>query len=61
MNSSPSVAIDLPLKALAWEDDQGQVWLGYNSPDFLKQRHNLTNEQGKIIAGFGSMLANAVK
>jgi uncharacterized protein (DUF302 family) len=34
-----SVGIDLPLKALVWEDAQGQVWLGYNDPAFLAQRH----------------------
>ena len=34
-----SVGIDLPLKALAWEDSSAQVWLGYNDPAFLAQRH----------------------
>lgn len=34
-----SVGIDLPLKALVWEDAQGQVWLGYNDPAFIAQRH----------------------
>lgn len=34
-----SVGIDLPLKVLVWEDAQGQVWLGYNDPAFLAQRH----------------------
>ena len=36
-----SVGIDLPLKALVWEDAQGQVWLGYNDPAFLAQRHGV--------------------
>jgi uncharacterized protein (DUF302 family) len=61
MNTSPSAAIDLPLKALAWEDDQGQVWLCYNGPEYLKQRHRLTDEQEKSISGFANLLANAVK
>jgi uncharacterized protein (DUF302 family) len=34
-----SVGIDLPLKALVWEDEAGQAWLGYNDPLFLAQRH----------------------
>jgi uncharacterized protein (DUF302 family) len=41
MNASPTVAIDLPLKALAWEDSAGKVWLTYNSPDYLAERHHL--------------------
>lgn len=34
-----TVGIDLPLKALLWEDAQGQVWLGYNDPSWLARRH----------------------
>ncbi len=41
MNSHPSLAMDLPLKALVWEDAGGRVWLSYNSPEFLEQRHKL--------------------
>jgi len=41
MLASPSIAIDLPLKILVSEDANGKVWLSYNSPDYLKQRHNL--------------------
>jgi uncharacterized protein (DUF302 family) len=39
MECAQSVGIDLPLKALVWEDEQKQVWLGYNDPAFLAQRH----------------------
>jgi uncharacterized protein (DUF302 family) len=39
MECAQSVGIDLPLKALVWEDSSGQVWLGYNDPAFLAQRH----------------------
>ena len=39
MECSQTVGIDLPLKALAWEDEKGQVWLGYNDPAYLAQRH----------------------
>ena len=41
MECAQSVGIDLPLKALAWQDGQGQVWLGYNDPVFLAQRHGV--------------------
>jgi uncharacterized protein (DUF302 family) len=41
MNRYPSLAIDLPLKALVWESAAGKVWLSYNSPEFLRQRHGL--------------------
>jgi uncharacterized protein (DUF302 family) len=41
MLASPSVAIDLPLKILVAEDGQGKVWVSYNTPEYLKQRHGL--------------------
>ena len=41
MLASPSVAIDLPLKILVAEDGQGKVWISYNSPEYLKERHGL--------------------
>ena len=41
MNRYPSLAMDLPLKALVRESADGKVWLSYNGPEFLQQRHNL--------------------
>ena len=41
MLAAPSVAIDLPLKILVWEDGQGRVWLSYNRPAYLMDRHGL--------------------
>jgi uncharacterized protein (DUF302 family) len=41
MQRHPSLAMDLPLKALVWESADGQVRLSYNSPDFLQRRHGL--------------------
>jgi hypothetical protein len=38
MRTNPTLAIDLPLKALVWQDDNGKVWLTYNSAEFLGQR-----------------------
>ena len=40
MECAQSTGIDLPLKALVWEDAEGQVWLGYNDPAYLAQRHD---------------------
>ena len=39
MECEQSVGIDLPLKALVWQDAQGQVWLGYNDPAYIAKRH----------------------
>jgi uncharacterized protein (DUF302 family) len=41
MIQHPSIAMDLPLKALIWESADGKVWLSYNNPEFLQQRHGL--------------------
>ena len=42
MECAQSVGIDLPLKVLVWQDDQGQVWLGYNDPAYIAQRHGVS-------------------
>lgn len=42
--STPVVAIDLPLKALAWEDANGKVWLTYNTGEYLKERHAISGK-----------------
>lgn len=43
MMSSRTIGIDLPLKALAWRDDAGKVWVSYNDPAFLKSRHEMSD------------------
>lgn len=43
MECEQTAGIDLPLKALVWEDSAGQVWLGYNDPAFLAQRHGVAS------------------
>jgi uncharacterized protein (DUF302 family) len=50
MLAAPSIAIDLPLKVLVWEDGQGKVCVSYNSTDYLKERHNLPLELLQNIA-----------
>ena len=44
MLAAPSIALDLPLKILVWEDSQGKVWLSYNSPEYLRDRHGLPQD-----------------
>ena len=57
MLAAPSTAIDLPLKALVWEDAGGKVWLSYNSPDYLQQRHGFPADLEKNIAAIEPLLA----
>jgi uncharacterized protein (DUF302 family) len=59
MLAAPSSAIDLPLKILAWEDDQGKVWLTYNSPVYFQERHNLSPELLQNVAVVESLAAEA--
>lgn len=41
--SKQTAGIDLPMKALAWEDEKGAVWLGYNDPNYIAARHGITD------------------
>jgi uncharacterized protein (DUF302 family) len=59
MLAAPSVAIDLPLKILVWEDSQGKVWLSYNSPAYLQERHGLPQDLLQNIAVVGAIAAKA--
>jgi uncharacterized protein (DUF302 family) len=61
MIASPTVAIDLPLKALVWEDADGKVWLSYNSPNYLKQRHAIPDNLLQNIAGIGPICEEAIR
>jgi uncharacterized protein (DUF302 family) len=61
MIASPTVAIDLPLKALVWQDDAGKVWLSYNSPDYLQERHGIPQNLMQNIAGIGPICSEAVR
>ena len=60
MKCGQSVAIDLPQKALVWQDASGQVWLSYNDPDFIARRHGIT-ECSQVIAKIGTALGNFAK
>ena len=60
MQASPSLAIDLPLKALFWQDADGKVWLTYNDPAYLMRRHNVPAELLPNIAGASALFEKAV-
>ena len=61
MKCSRSIAIDLPQKALIWEDGSGMAWISYNDPQFLKLRHNTQGCDPVLqkVAGALSKFANA--
>ena len=49
MAKQQSVGIDLPQKMLIWQDESGQVWLTYNDPDYLADRHGLDNNLAPLL------------
>ena len=61
MLAVPTVALDLPLKILVWEDADGKVWLTYNSVEFIRQRHNLPPELAANIAVIDKLAAKAAE
>lgn len=61
MLAAPSVAIDLPLKILVWEDEGGQAWVSYNTPEFLRERHSLPAELMANIAVIETLAAKAAE
>lgn len=56
MTSAQTAGIDLPMKALAWKDAQGQVWLGYNDPAYIAERHGI-DDRGDTIEKMSKALA----
>lgn len=61
MVAAPTIAIDLPLKVLVWEDADGKVWVTYNSPEYLQQRHSVPAELVKNISAVGGLVEKAVE
>jgi uncharacterized protein (DUF302 family) len=59
MLAAPNSAIDLPLKILIWEDAQGKVWVSYNSPVYLQERHSLPPKLLQNIAVVETLAAKA--
>ncbi len=61
MQSLQTIGIDLPLKALVWQDASGVTWLSYNDPAWLAQRHGLASETGTEIGNLSAVLAAVTK
>jgi uncharacterized protein (DUF302 family)/uncharacterized membrane protein YidH (DUF202 family) len=61
MLAAPRTAIDLPLKILVWQDRSGQVWISYNSPQYLQERHGFPTELLRNIAVVSTLAAKAAE
>jgi uncharacterized protein (DUF302 family) len=61
MLAAPSIAIDLPLKILVWEDTDEKVWISYNSADYLRGRHNVPAELMQNLAAAEAIAAKAAE
>jgi uncharacterized protein (DUF302 family) len=61
MLAAPSIALDLPLKILIREDSQGRVWVSYNSPAYLQERHGVPQELLPNIAAVEMLAAKAAE
>jgi uncharacterized protein (DUF302 family) len=57
MQSNQTIGIDLPLKALVWEDANGKAWLSYNDPAWLEKRHGLNAEADRTVSAIAAMLS----
>jgi|SRR5579863_9667813 len=61
MLAAPSLAIDLPLKALVAQEADEKVWVTYNDPEYLRERHGFPAELVKNLAGAGALITTAVE
>jgi uncharacterized protein (DUF302 family) len=61
MQAAPTCGIDLPLKALAWEDTDGKTWVAYNSADYVTARHGLAPALGGALMAAVPLLEAATK
>jgi uncharacterized protein (DUF302 family) len=63
MRSNQTIGIDLPLKALVWQDEKGATWLSYNDPEWIMQRHGgaggTEGTVGAISAALKALAASA--
>jgi uncharacterized protein (DUF302 family) len=59
MQAAPTVALDLPLKVLVWQEDGGQVWLSYNATSYLQARHDVPAELMTAIDGVAALVQAA--
>ena len=56
MQANQTVGIDLPLKALVYQDDDGKTWLAYNNPSWIAQRHGLGTNVASNVQGLAKAL-----
>ena len=61
MQSVQTIGIDLPLKALVWQDASGNTWVSYNDPSWLAKRHGLGHEADAAIRGITAALEAVTK
>jgi uncharacterized protein (DUF302 family) len=61
MQAAQTIGIDLPLKALVWQDGAGDTWLSYNDPSRLARRHELGSETATVIANMSGALHAVTK
>jgi uncharacterized protein (DUF302 family) len=59
MQAVPTAALDLPLKLLVWQDDDGRVWFSYNATSYLQARHGAPAELMKALDGIGALVQAA--
>lgn len=59
MLANPASALDLPLRAVCWQDQAGQTWLAYNDPEYVIERHGLPDHLAKNLAGVVPLLESA--
>jgi uncharacterized protein (DUF302 family) len=61
MQENQTIGIDLPLKALVWQDEQGKTWLSYNEPAWLAERHALGSQASAAIEAIAAGLATIAR
>jgi len=61
MQAAPTAALDLPLKALVWQDAESRVWISINTPQYLQSRHQIPDNLLPNIAGITTLVAEAVQ
>ena len=61
MLAAPSLALDLPLRTLIWEDETSVVWVSYNTPEYLQQRHGFPEDLMVNISGIRTIVEQAVR
>lgn len=61
MLAAPSIALDLPLKILVWQDNTGEAWISYNSVEYLRSRHNVPQDLLQNLSAVEAIAAKAAE